>query len=292
MDMKTALLTGSTGGLGREVSKILAKNGWNLILVNRDKEQADQQISSLTELFPNQTFDGYTANLMDIDDVQKIAKNIAAAHPRILALYNIAGLLTDKRILSPQNIEGHFALNALAPYMLIRALKPQLKAAGKPDNPAFIVSFSTSAVNNVKTLDTSKLVKPDTIGGLMDAYAKSKAVLNVMACFLKDELLADNIYIYSLDPGATKTQMTNSNQGMPWFVRLLVPLLFGDAAKQAQKLVHAVDDAVKSKQTAVFISNGKIKPNPPLANDADIQTRARTLMDSLIENGSPLEEIV
>ena len=290
--MKTALLTGSTGGLGREVSKILAKNGWNLILVNRDKEQADQQISSLTELFPNQTFDGYTANLMDIDDVQKIAKNIAAAHPRILALYNIAGLLTDKRILSPQNIEGHFALNALAPYMLIRALKPQLKAAGKPDNPAFIVSFSTSAVNNVKTLDTSKLVKPDTIGGLMDAYAKSKAVLNVMACFLKDELLADNIYIYSLDPGATKTQMTNSNQGMPWFVRLLVPLLFGDAAKQAQKLVHAVDDAVKSKQTAVFISNGKIKPNPPLANDADIQTRARTLMDSLIENGSPLEEIV
>lgn len=290
--MKTALLTGSTGGLGREVSQILAKDGWNLILVNRDKEQADQQIASLTELLPDQTFDGYTANLIDIEDVRKTAEDIAAAHPSITALYNIAGLLTDKRILSPQNIEGHFALNALAPYMLIRALRPQLKAAGTPTNPAFIVSFSTSAVNSVKTLDTSKLVKPDTIGGLMDAYAKSKAVLNIMACFLKDELLADNIYIYSLDPGATKTQMTNSNQGMPWFVRLLVPLLFGDAAKQAQKLVHAVDGAVKSKQTAVFISNGKIKPNPPLANDAEIQTRVRTLMDSLIENGGPQEEIV
>ncbi|MEL6370760.1 MAG: SDR family NAD(P)-dependent oxidoreductase [Pseudomonadota bacterium] len=290
--MKTALLTGSTGGLGREVSQILAKDGWDLILVNRDKEQADQQIASLTELFPDQKFDGYTANLMDIEDVLKTAERIAVAHPKITALYNIAGLLTDKRILSPQNIEGHFALNALAPYLLVRALRPQLKAAGTPSSPSFIVNFSTSAVNSVKTLDLSKLVQPDTIGGLMDAYAKSKSVLNIMACFLKDELLADNIYIYSLDPGPTKTQMTNSNQGMPWFVRPLVPLLFGDAAKQAQKLVERVDAAVKSKQTAVFISNGKIKPNPPLANDTEIQTGVRTLMDNLIENSVPQEEAV
>ena len=288
--MKTALLTGSTGGLGREVSQILAQNGWDLILLNRSKEQTDQQITSLIELFPSQTFDGYTANLMDIEDVRKTAESIAAAHPRITALYNIAGLLTDKHILSPQNIEGHFALNALAPYMLIKALRPQLKAAGTPENPAFIVSFSTSAVNNVKTLDTSKLVNPDTVGGLMDAYAKTKAVLNIMACFLKDELLADNICIYSLDPGATKTRMTNSNQGMPWFVRLLVPLLFGDAAKQAQKLVRGVDLAVKNRQSAVFISNGKVTSNPPLANDTKIQNRVRTLMDELIENGGPKEE--
>ena len=290
--MKTALLTGSTGGLGREVSQILAQEGWNLILVNRDKEQADQQIASLTKLFPNQAFNGYTADLMDIEDVQKTAESIGVAHPRITALYNIAGLLTDKRILSPQNIEGHFALNALAPYMLIKALRPRLKAAATPNNPAFIVSFSTSAVNSVKTLDTSKLVDPDTIGGLMDAYAKTKAVLNIMACFLKDELFAENIYIYSLDPGATKTQMTDSNQGMPWSVRLLVPFLFGDAAKQAQKLVDGVDLAVQSKQTGVFISNGKIKDNPPLANDTGIQNRVRTLMDSLIENSDAKEQTV
>lgn len=290
--MKTALLTGSTGGLGNEVCQILAQNGWNLILLNRDKEQADQQITFLTESFPNQTFVGYTANLMDMEDVRKTTKSIAAAHPKIRALYNIAGILTDKRILSPQSIEGHFALNALAPYMLIKALRPQLKAAGSPQNPAFIVNFSTSAVNNVKTLDTTKLVKPDTIGGLMDAYAKTKAVLNIMACFLKDELLADNICIYSLDPGATKTQMTNGNQGMPWFVRLLVPLIFGDATKQAQKLVRGVDLAVKNGQTAVFISNGNVTNNPPLANDTEVQNRVRSIMDSLIENGGPKEETV
>ncbi|MEM8936790.1 MAG: SDR family NAD(P)-dependent oxidoreductase [Pseudomonadota bacterium] len=282
--MKTALLTGSTGGLGREVSTILAQDGWNLILINRDGEQANRQIASLTELFPNQLFKGYTANLMDIEEIRTTAEAVAAVHPEITALYNIAGLLTDKRILSPQNIEGHFALNALAPYMLVTALRSQLRAAGTDNDPAFIVNFSTSAVNSVKALDTSKLVNPDAIGGLMGAYAKSKAVLHVMACFLEEELFNENIYIYSLDPGPTKTQMTTGNQGMPWFIRLLAPLVFGPAAERAQKLLAGVDLALKSKRSAIFISGGKLKSNPPIANDVETQERVRHLMDSLIEN--------
>ncbi|MEM7621244.1 MAG: SDR family NAD(P)-dependent oxidoreductase [Pseudomonadota bacterium] len=279
--MKKALITGSTGGLGSQVVDILAKDGWDIILLNRDKDQAEQQLKSLRNSFPNQSFDSFLANLMDIEDIRRVAKDIGTAHPEITALYNIAGLLTDKRIMSPQDIEGHFALNAVAPYMIIQTLKPQLKAAAMMGNPSFIASFSTSAVNNVKTLDTSKLVNPDTIGGLMDAYAKTKAVLNIMACSLKDELSADNIYIYSVDPGATKTQMTSDNGGMPWFVRLLVPLLFGDAEKQAKKLVNGVDLAVKRQQTGLFISNGKVIDNPPLAHDAQTQANIRQLLDSL-----------
>ncbi|MEM6603115.1 MAG: SDR family NAD(P)-dependent oxidoreductase [Pseudomonadota bacterium] len=280
---KKALLTGSTGGLGSKIAQILAEDGWSLILVNRDQEQAQHQLTFLRSSFPQQIFDSFLANLMDIHDIRKVSQNIADAHPEINALYNIAGLLTDKRIMSPQKIEGHFALNAVASYMLIHSLRSQLKAAATEQNPAFIINFSTSAVNNLKTLDVTKLVNPDNIGGLMDAYAKSKAVLNVMACFLKDELLKDNIYIYSVDPGATKTQMTTNNQGMPWFVRLLVPLLFGDPYKQAKKLVGSIHSALQNKKNGIFISNGKIKNNPSFASDIQLQDDIRQLMDSLIK---------
>ena len=44
--MKTALLTGSTGGLGQEIALILAKEGWNLILLNRNADQAQKQLAS------------------------------------------------------------------------------------------------------------------------------------------------------------------------------------------------------------------------------------------------------
>ncbi|MEM8845026.1 MAG: SDR family NAD(P)-dependent oxidoreductase [Pseudomonadota bacterium] len=279
--MKTSLLTGSTGGLGGEIAKILAKDGWNLILINRDKEKADKQIASLNKQYPKQDFHSYIANLIDLEDIRKASQEIAKDHTQINALYNIAGLLTDKRIMNPQNIEAHFALNSLAPYLLVQSLRSQLKAIATPESPSIIVNFSTAAVNSVKTLDTAKLINPDTIGGLLDAYAKTKTVLSIMACFLEDELSEDNVYIYSADPGATKTQMTSGGEGMPWFLRFLVPLLFGNADKQAQKLLDGVDRAIKEKQTAVFISNGKVKKNPAIAYDKQIQNDVRALMDSI-----------
>lgn len=280
--MKTALLTGSTGGLGQEIALILAKEGWNLILLNRNADQAQKQLASLRDMFPDQSFDSFTADMLDLEELGQTAKDIASAHTEISALFNIAGLLTDQRISSSQGIEGHFAVNAVAPYLLISTLRPQLEAAATRSAPAFIANFSTSAVNSVKSLNVEKLVNPDKIGGLLDAYAKTKSVLNVMSEFLKSELYSDHVYIYSVDPGPTKTQMTSDNGGMPWFIRLLVPVMFGDAEKQSKKLMNAISQAVSRNQTGVFISNGKTRDNPPIAKDPETQVEVRRLLDQFL----------
>ncbi|MEM7492480.1 MAG: SDR family NAD(P)-dependent oxidoreductase [Pseudomonadota bacterium] len=280
--MKTALLTGSTGGLGQEIALILAKQDWNLILLNRNADQAEEQLANLRVMFPEQSFDSFIADMLDLEELGQTAREIALAYTEISALFNIAGLLTDKRITSAQGIEGHFAVNAVAPYFLISILRPQLEAAATREAPAFIVNFSTSAVNNVKSLDVEKLVNPDKIGGLLDAYAKTKSVLNVMSEFLKFELYSDHVYIYSVDPGPTKTQMTSDNGGMPWFVRLLVPIMFGDAEKQSRKLMNAISQAVSHDQTGIFISNGKTRDNPIIAEDPKIQMKVRGLLDQLL----------
>lgn len=280
--MKKALLTGSTGGLGSQVAKLLAEDGWNLILLNRNKERSEKQVDSLSATFPDQTFEVYIVDLMDIEAIARVAKNIADAHPQIRTLYNIAGFLSDKRVISPQEIEGHFALNSLAPYLLIQALRSSLQS-GTPQDPSYIVNFSTQAVSSVKTLSVDKLVDPETIGGLMDAYAKTKAALHVMAGFLQDELAEENIRIFSVDPGATKTNMTSGNQGMPWFIRLLVPFVFGDPEKQARKVVDGVKRELQKGNTGTFISNGKPKDNPDLASSLKVQGDLRTLLDGLVE---------
>lgn len=280
--MRTALLTGSTGGLGYKIVQLLAENGWNLILLNRDPKQAAKQLEGLTASFPNQSFDSFIADMLDLEELADAAESIASAHPNITALFNIAGLLTDQRIVSAQGIEGHFAVNAVAPYFLLASLGQQLRAKATQEAPSFIVNFSTSAVNSVKSLDVDKLVNPEKIGGLLDAYAKTKSVLNVMTEFLKAELYSDHVYIYAVDPGPTKTQMTNGNGGMPWFVRLLVPIVFGDADKQSMKLMSALDTAISSHQTGVFISDGKVKENPAIAKDLEVQSEVRRLLEQLI----------
>ena len=74
---KKALLTGSTGGLGHEMALLLAADGYDLILLNRNKGKASAQQAMLQSKFPEQRFDSVQANLMDIDDIRQASHDIA-----------------------------------------------------------------------------------------------------------------------------------------------------------------------------------------------------------------------
>lgn len=280
---KTAVLTGSTGGIGLEIAKILAKQGWNLALVNRSQEKTDLQLADLQKSHPSQKFTGFIANLMDTSDINRVAAEIRSQYTEISALYNIAGFLTDKRIMSPQNIEGHFALNALAPYALTQLLRNPLAAGAKGTRQSVVVNFSSSAINAVKELDARTLTNPESIGGLMGAYATSKAALTAVSNLMQEELLEDGVLIQVVDPGPTKTSMTGSSDGMPWYLRLLRPLLFKSAKIQAQKLISAVETAVSEGRAGLFISEGRSKPYPPITLNKDIQTEIKLLLDTQIQ---------
>lgn len=278
---KIAVLTGSTGAIGTELAKLLAQEGWNLSLISRSKGKADAQLAQLRALFPDRQFDGWTADLMDTHQIKDVVSKLTSTHPQINALYNISGLLTDKRIMSPQAVEGHFALNTLAPYLLIQGLRPQLTAGASNGNRSVIVNFSSSAANAVKKIDVAQLQNPDKIGGLFDAYAKSKLAVTAVTCFLKDELIKDNILIYSVDPGATKSPMTKKSTGMPFFLRWLSPLLFSSPDRQAMKIMKGIEAAMTDGESGLFISNGRRKPNPTLALDSAFQTDLQALLQTL-----------
>ncbi|MEL6927867.1 MAG: SDR family NAD(P)-dependent oxidoreductase [Cyanobacteria bacterium J06600_6] len=281
LNNKIAVLTGSTGGIGTELTKLLAQAGWNLVLINRSKEKSDAQLAQLHELFPEQRFDGWIADLMDTDQIKDVVGKIVSTYPQIDSLFNISGLLTDQRIMSPQGVEGHFALNALAPYLLIQGLRPQLRVGASDSNRSMIVNFSSSAINSVKEIDIAQLRNPEKINGLFDAYAKSKLAVTAVTCFLKDDLMKENILIYSVDPGATKSPMTQESTGMPFLLRLLSPLLFKVPDRQAMKIIQSLKAAVTYGESGLFISNGRRKSNPSLALNREFQTDLQALLQEL-----------
>ncbi|MEM9399889.1 MAG: SDR family NAD(P)-dependent oxidoreductase [Verrucomicrobiota bacterium] len=279
----TAMITGSTGGIGLEVSKLLAAKGWNLLFLNRSQEKSAKQIAELKEAYPVQTFQAYTANLMDLSDIVQALEQIESQHTELAALYHVAGLLTDKRLTSAQGAEGHFAINTLAPYLITQRLRKQLSAGSSADQKSVVVNFSSSAIHSVKKLQVSALLNPPEIGGLMGAYAKTKLAITIVTEFLQEELSHEGILIQSADPGPTKTPMTGGGDGMPWFVSLLQPLLFKDPLVQAQKLVTAVDASVSDGASGLFISEGKRKATPPIVSDQELQSELKTFLDSQIE---------
>ncbi|MEM8920179.1 MAG: SDR family NAD(P)-dependent oxidoreductase [Pseudomonadota bacterium] len=274
---KTAVVTGSTGGIGGEIAQLLASKGWNLILVNRSAEKAADQIAKLKSAFPEIAITSYNADLSDLDQIRATTAEIVKAAPKIDALYNITGILTSSSVQSRQGHEIHYAINVLAEYLVTHGLRPALKREAS-DAPTMVVTMSSSSINGVGKLEVEELVVPKKLG-LLGAYAKSKMALTIMSAEISDDLKQDNILIRAIDPGPTRTPMTTGGDGMPGPLRLLAPLLFSSPDKQAAKVVFAADPAAFGGRTGIMVSGGKEKPLPKLAKDPKLKEQ---LMSKLI----------
>jgi len=102
-----ALVTGASRGIGREVARTLASEGWQVIAAVRD----------LTSAPP-----GTQAELVDMGDsesIEALAKRLRARNQLLDALINNAGIHKGPA-------REIWAVNVLGPLLLTRALEPLL----------------------------------------------------------------------------------------------------------------------------------------------------------------------
>ncbi|MFJ2738655.1 SDR family NAD(P)-dependent oxidoreductase [Streptomyces sp. NPDC087440] len=193
---RTALITGATQGLGRGIALALAARGDTVLLHGRDRARLDAVAQEIRTVAPQATVRTYLADLADLDQVRAFARQVRAAEPRLDALVNnaVAGGGSDplRRELSAQGHELRFAVNHLAPYVLIRALLPLLTASA----PARVVNVASMGQ---EALDLDDLMLEQEYEGLR-AYCRSKLAL-IMATFeLAAELDGTGVTVNTLHP--------------------------------------------------------------------------------------------
>lgn len=279
------IITGSTGGLGSEIAKILAAHGVAMILINRSQAKAEAQRAELMSTHPKLELAAITADLMDTAQIYEAIRQVHVLPGRVDVLYNNSGVLTSDRVLSAQGLESQFAVNTLAAYLLIQGLRRKMsRPAGEP--PAIVINFSSSAITRLKQLEVDNLPNPARVGGLMSTYAQTKLAVTALAPALAEDLQADNILIRAVDPGPTKSAMTTGgNSGMPFLLAWLAPLLFGAADKQAAKVVDAADPQAFGGRTGIYIANRKEKPLPEAAHDRKAAKSLIALLDRFAQTG-------
>ena len=266
----TALVTGSTDGLGREVALRLGALGATVLVHGRNRTRGAEVVAAIEEAGGRAEF--YRADLASLDEVEGLARDIAARHEQLHLLINNAGIWTDGRDERRERADGHelvFAVNYLAPYLLTHRLLPQLRAGA----PARIVNVASIAQQPIDFDD------PMLTGSFSAsrAYAQSKLALIMMTFDLAEQLEGTGVTANALHPATLMdTTMVERAGARPMST-------VDDGADAVMQL--AASPALDGRSGLYFNQVNEARAHAQ-AYDAEARQRLRELAESLTRSGT------
>ncbi len=194
---KTVAVTGTTGGLGRELCLMLAALGASLILVDRNKEKSERFKSELKLRFPEISVDTVNAELEDIASVSAACKELKKRSVDIF-IHN-AGAYSIPRHKTSVGFDNLFTINFVSPYYIIKELLPDLSKRGGRVIAVGSIAHSYSK-SDPCDIDFSSRKKASLVYG----NAKRYLMFSLFELF-KDE---KNVSLSIVHPGITFTNIT------------------------------------------------------------------------------------
>lgn len=210
-----ALVTGATAGIGESFTRLLAENGYNIVLVARDLPRLQERASALGAKFAIST-KIVQADLATDEGCEVIEEFIS--NNQIDVLINNAGFGINKAFTVSQLEAEQQLLDVLVrtPMRLMHVVLPGMKARNK----GVIINVSSVA---------------GWIAG--GTYSASKSYLTVLSESLHTELASTNVKVCALCPGFTRTEFHQrgrmSMKGLPSFMWLNADKLVATAWKEA-----------------------------------------------------------
>jgi len=192
---KVALVTGANRGIGREVVRQLAEEGFRMVLGARELRKGEEAARELG-------LANVVAREIDVssdESVRRFADSFAKEFGRLDVLVNNAGMNYDygRKASTVDLVEVHktFETNLFGAWRLSQALVPLMKK----HKYGRIVNVSSEAGSLA------------SMGGSTPAYSTSKAALNALTRVLAGELRGSGILVNSVCPGWVRTEMGGSN---------------------------------------------------------------------------------
>lgn len=225
---KRVIVTGATGGLGKEICLILASLGADITLACRNENLSNELISLIRSKYPNTNVEYVPLDLSNISSVKQCIQKLRK-YNGIDILINNAGVynIPLKKLDSKYN--NIFQINFLYTYYLTQQLLPELEKK----KHSICVTLGSIAHNYSKLdktdIDFSNRTKHSLI------YGNSKRFL----MFSLYELFKDrNVGLSIVHPGVTLTNMTNHYpKYINWLVKLGIKLFFPSPQKAILSII-------------------------------------------------------
>ncbi len=193
---QTALITGATSGIGRELVNCFAKDGYNVILVSRVQEELERIASEVSSVYGIEAI-AIASDLMEENAAKELYENVKSRGLKVDILVNDAG----------QGVYGEF---------VDTDLERELKIIHLNINSLVVLTklFLKDMVANGsgKILQLASVVSKAP-SPLMAVYAGTKAFVYNFTQSLINELKDSGVTVTALLPGATDTDFFNKSGG-------------------------------------------------------------------------------
>lgn len=214
----TALVTGSTDGIGVTTAKNLMLKGYNVIVHGRDPKRIEKACETIRSFQDNE--DGLLfsvcANLETVKGSTQVAREVETLcekhNLQLTVLMNNAGVYAEDLKITSDGTEETFAVNVVAPFVITSLLLPALLK----QKSRIIIASSISQCSSIRHWDDINYKQRPY--SAHRAYSESKlfdAMLSMeFAHRLKDAGIGtDRITCNCLDPGTVNTKMLLAGWG-------------------------------------------------------------------------------
>jgi NAD(P)-dependent dehydrogenase (short-subunit alcohol dehydrogenase family) len=270
-DRKTALVTGSTDGVGRVVAKRLSERGWRVLVHGRDRDRGHALVTEIEAAGGTAEF--LPADLSSLVEVRGLANTVTEKTGRLDLLINNAGLGTGGPRAIRQtsaDVELRFAVNYLAGFVLTHLLLPLIKGSA----PARIVNVSSVGQ---EAIDFDDVMLMHGYSGLR-AYRQSKLAQILFTIDLARALADSGITANALHPATYMdtamvrqsgvTPISSVDQGAAAIIRLAVSPeldgrtgLFFNGQQEARAGAQAYDAEARQRLKALSFKLGGLSAN-------------------------------
>lgn len=192
---KSALITGGTSGIGKEIALTFARQGAHVVIFGTNAERAAQVVEELNQvkIFPEQQFYSEIVNVSEKKSVEEAINRFLARFGKLDILVNSAGITRDGLLMkmSEEDWDDVIDINLKSVYNTCQTLvRHMIKAkAGKIINISSVIGLTGNA-------------------GQVN-YAASKSGIIGFTKALAQEVATRNISVNCIAPGFIETRMTD-----------------------------------------------------------------------------------
>ena len=206
---KTAVVTGSTGGLGYETVLALAKAGADIILIGRDDRKGQSALDKISREVIGARIRYEHLDLASLASIADFAQRMQVRQSLDLLINNAGVMALPRRQTTPDGFEMQFGTNYLGHFALTARLMPLLRRSSGPR----VVSVSSLA-HRTGSIDFGDL-QGTRLYSPWKAYGQSKLACLMFALELqrRSDSAGWNLTSNAAHPGFSRTNLFASGPG-------------------------------------------------------------------------------